>query len=76
VDQRAFSISAFEQAESRWVYYGKSIIMECEENLGMGTMDRSEIQVLTGVNRLHGLSLGIREGSADSNTNGIFKKVL
>jgi len=44
--------------------------MECEESLGLGTVDRSAIQVLTGVNRLDGLIFGIREGSADSNTKG------
>ena len=44
--------------------------MECEENLGLGTVDRSEIQVLTGVYRHHGYTLGLREGSADGDTNG------
>ena len=44
--------------------------MECEENLSLGTVDRSEIQVLTGVNRHHGHTLGIREGSADGDTKG------
>jgi len=44
--------------------------MECKESLGLGTVDRSEIQVLKGVNRHHGYILGIREGSADSGTKG------
>ncbi|TKS60126.1 MAG: hypothetical protein EWM73_03202 [Nitrospira sp.] len=44
--------------------------MECEENLGLGTVDRSEIQVLTGANRHHSYTLGIREGSADGDTKG------
>lgn len=44
--------------------------MECEESLGLGTVDRSEIQVLRSMNRLHGLILGIREGSADGDTKG------
>jgi hypothetical protein len=33
-------------------------------------VDRSEIQVLTGVNRHHDYTLGIREGSADGGTKG------
>ena len=33
-------------------------------------VDRSEIQVLTGVNRHHGHTLGIREGSADGDMRG------
>lgn len=49
--------------------YGKAV-MECEESLGLGTVDRSEIQVLTNVNRHHGHTLGIREGSADVGTKG------
>lgn len=44
--------------------HGKTV-MEYEENLGLGTLGRNERQVLTGVNRLHSLILGIREGSAD-----------
>ena len=44
--------------------------MECEESLGLGMVDRREIQVLTGVNRHHGYTLGIREGSADGGTEG------
>lgn len=45
-------------------------LWECEENLGLGTVDRSEIQMLTGVNRHHGHTLVIREGSADGGTKG------
>jgi hypothetical protein len=48
---------------------GKAVI-ECEESLGQGTVDRSEIQMLTGANRYHGYTLGIREGSADGDTKG------
>ena len=44
--------------------------MECEENLGLGTMDGNEIQVLTGVNRHYDYTVGIREGSADGGTKG------
>ena len=44
--------------------------MECEENLILGTMNKSEIQVLTGVDRLHGLILCIQEGSTDGDTKG------
>jgi hypothetical protein len=44
--------------------------MEFEESLGLGTVDRSEMQVVRGVNRHHGLILGIREGSADGDTKG------
>jgi len=48
---------------------GKAV-MECEENLSLGTVNRSEVQVVTGVNRHHGHTLGIREGSADGGTEG------
>ena len=44
--------------------------MGCEEDLGLGTVDRSEMQVLTGVNRLYSYTLGIREGSADGGRKG------
>ena len=70
---------AFEQAESEVITvahdgadepnYGKAV-MEREENLGLGMVDRSEIQVLTGVNRHHGHTLGIRETSAEGDTKG------
>jgi hypothetical protein len=49
--------------------YGKAVV-ECKENLGLGTADRSEIQVLTGTNRHHDHTLGIREGSADGDIKG------
>ena len=48
---------------------GKAV-MECEENLGLGTVDRSEIQMFTGENRHHDHTLGIREGSANGDTKG------
>jgi hypothetical protein len=48
---------------------GKAV-MECEESLGLGTVNRSEIQVLTGVIRHHNHTLGFREGSADGDTKG------
>jgi len=44
--------------------------MECEDNLGLGPVDRSEIQMLAGVNRHHDHTLGIREESAGGDTNG------
>ena len=49
--------------------YGKAV-MEREEYLGLGTVDRSEIQVLTGVNWHHGHALGFREGLVDGDTKG------
>jgi hypothetical protein len=44
--------------------------MECQETLILGAIDKSEIQVLSGVDRLHGLNLTIQEGSADGDTKG------
>lgn len=43
-------------------------IFGCASASGAG--QRSEMQVLTGVNRLHGYTLGIREGSVDDGTKG------
>ena len=43
-------------------------IFGCASASGAG--QRSEIQVLTGVNRLHSYTLGIREGSVDDGTKG------
>ena len=48
---------------------GKAV-MGCEGILGLEMVDRDEIQVLTGMNRLHGYTLGIQEGSVDDGTKG------
>ena len=44
--------------------------MEGKENLDLGVVDRSEIQVLTGVDRHRAHTLDIQEGSADGDTKG------
>jgi hypothetical protein len=51
------------------INYGNAA-MECEEDLGLGTVDRSETRVLTSMNRHHVHPLGIQEGSADGDTKG------
>jgi hypothetical protein len=58
------AMTVLSQAESRWSNepnYGKAVV-ECEENLCLKMVERSEIQVLIRVNRHHNHTLGIREG--------------